>query len=141
MDAQITSYEEDALKQEHKAKADFLRLIEASIIKLHGLSTLTGDEKITLKDAIVAKRAQFGTDVATWATDLMTAMDALLDQDEDLDVEPPLVAGLMQQNDAKITAFEEDMATDNIVNDGDPVDSVIFALETYNNERLVEVND
>jgi hypothetical protein len=43
MDAQITAYEEDSMKQEHKAKADFLRLIEASIIKLHGITSLTPD--------------------------------------------------------------------------------------------------
>ena len=43
MQTQITAYEDDTAKQEHKAKADFLRLIEASIIKLHGLTNLTGD--------------------------------------------------------------------------------------------------
>ena len=43
MNAQVTAYTNDTLKQEHKAKADFLRLIEASIIKLHGLTNLTGD--------------------------------------------------------------------------------------------------
>ena len=96
MQAQITTYEEDALKQEHKAKADFLRLIEASIIKLHGISTLTGAEKVTLKTAIVGKREQFGTDVEGWATALIADMDALLTQTEDLTVEPPLAAGLME---------------------------------------------
>jgi hypothetical protein len=141
MDAQITAYENDSMKQEHKAKADFLRLIEASIIKLHGITTLTADKKVELKDAIVMKREEFGDDVATWATDLMMAMNELLDVPEDLDATPPVVAGLIQQNDAKILAFEEDMETDNIVNDSDPVDSVIFALETYNLERLVEVDD
>ena len=129
------------MKQEHKAKADFLRLIEASIIKLHGITTLTGQEKVELKDAIVMKRSQFGTDVGTWATDLMTAMDALLDQTEDLAADPPLVAGLMQQIDAKITTFEEEMETNNIDPDMDPEDSVIAALATYNAERLLEVND
>jgi hypothetical protein len=33
------------------------------------------------------------------------------------------------------------METNNIATDSDPVDSVIAALETYNNERLVEVDD
>jgi hypothetical protein len=57
MQNQITDYNDDAVKQEHKAKADFLRLIEASIIKLHGITSLTSEKKIELKDAIVAKRS------------------------------------------------------------------------------------
>ena len=54
MQTQITAYTNDANKQEHKAKADFLRLIETSIIKLHGFNNLTSAEKILLKTAIVA---------------------------------------------------------------------------------------
>ena len=49
----IDAYTADAEKQEHKAKADFLRLIESSIVKLHDLTNLTGVEKVALKDAIV----------------------------------------------------------------------------------------
>ena len=79
MQAQIDGYSADALKQEHKAKADFLRLIEASIIKLHGISSLTSEEKVTLKTAIINKRTAFGTAVEGWATALVTTMGNLLD--------------------------------------------------------------
>ena len=129
------------MKQEHKAKADFLRLIEASIIKLHGITTLTNQEKVDLKDRIVMKRTQFGTDVGMWATGLMTKMDNLLSQVEDLTMDPPLLAGLTQQNTAKIDAFEDEMSTNNVAMAMDATDSIIEQLRLYNEERLVEVND
>ena len=138
MMTQIDAYKADAGKQEHKAKADFLRLIEASIIKLHGIKTLTGEEKVMLKDAIVDKRMQFGTDVGTWATELGTAMDNLLSQAEDEDAGE--VAGLTEDNDAKIAAFEADMETDT-VDGGDSADSIIEQLRLYNEERRAEVED
>ena len=140
MQTQITAYTDDTAKQEHKAKADFLRLIESSITKLHGLTSLTAQEKIDIKDLIVAKRTQFGTDVGTWAMNLKDAMDNLKMQTEDLTMDPPLIAGLEEQLAAKVTAFEEEMKTDSTAM-MDPADSVIVALETYNTARLEEVND
>jgi hypothetical protein len=88
MQTQIDAYNADAGKQEHKAKADFLRLIEASIIKLHGITSLTGAEKVALKQAIVDKRSDFGDAVSGWATALIEDMNRLLSQEEDLTVVP-----------------------------------------------------
>jgi hypothetical protein len=75
--AKCLNYTLDADKQHHKAKADFLRLIESSMKKLVGLSGLTPEEVIDLKTLIVAKRVDFGTAVEAWATDLSDALDAI----------------------------------------------------------------
>jgi hypothetical protein len=54
INAKITDYTNEADKQENKAKETFLRLIESSMIKLHGLTDLTATEVVELKDAIIA---------------------------------------------------------------------------------------
>lgn len=63
----ITGYTEDAAKQEAKAKQTFLRLIESSMVKLHGLQHLTAAETIDLKEAIIAKRAAYAMEVMGWS--------------------------------------------------------------------------
>lgn len=134
MQAQITTYEEDALKQEHKAKADFLRLIEASIIKLHGITSLTGAKKVELKEAIVNKREAFGDDVEGWATALIADMNLLLSQEEDLTADPEEVKGLMEIARDKIDLFEDEMLTNDIDANGDPTNSLTVELMLYNEE-------
>lgn len=134
MQAQITTYEEDALKQEHKAKADFLRLIEASIIKLHGITSLTGAEKVALKQAIVDKRSDFGDAVSGLATALIEDMNLLLSQEEDLTVVPEMVKGLMEVARDKIELFEDEMLTNDIDANSDPTNSLTVELMLYNDE-------
>ena len=56
INAKITDYTNEADKQENKAKETFLRLIESSMIKLHGLTDLPATEVVELKDAIIAQR-------------------------------------------------------------------------------------
>jgi hypothetical protein len=70
INAKITGYTDDAGKQENKARETFLRLIESSMVKLHGLTDLTASEVVTLKDAIIAKRDEYARDVMGWSGDL-----------------------------------------------------------------------
>lgn len=71
----IEAYDEENKKQQWKAKADFMRLIESSLLKLNDFSGLNALEKVALKTAIVDKRMDFGTDVESWQTNLKSAMD------------------------------------------------------------------
>ena len=57
-------------------------------------------------------------------------MTDLVNNAGDETADPPIPQGLSEQFDAKITAFEEEMKTNDLDND-DPTDSVIQALETY----------
>ena len=75
IDARITTYTDDAAKQENKARETFLRLIESSMVKLHGLTGLTAEEVVTLKDAIIAKRDDYAREVMGWSTDLATTLN------------------------------------------------------------------
>jgi hypothetical protein len=70
INAKITGYTDDAGKQENKARETFLRLIESSMVKLHGLTDLTASEVVTLKDAIINKRDEYARDVMGWSGDL-----------------------------------------------------------------------
>lgn len=70
INAKITGYTTDAGKQENKARETFLRLIESSMIKLHGLTGLTATEVIDLKEAIIDKRAAYATEVMGWSMQL-----------------------------------------------------------------------
>jgi hypothetical protein len=58
--------------QNNIAKTDFLKLIEATIKKLHSTEGLTETEKNDLKDKIYNRRTSFGDRVATWATEVDT---------------------------------------------------------------------
>lgn len=138
--AKCLTYTDDAEKQHHKAKADFLRLIESSMKKLVGLSNLTPEEVVDLKTLIVAKRVDFGTAVETWATDLAAALNAIKTQTEDLEVDPVLVEGMAETMGNKITLFEEEMST-NAEDEGDDEDSVIIWLETYFDGKVEELAD
>jgi len=75
--AKCVNYSNDANKQHHKAKADFLRLIESSMKKLVGLSGLTAEEVIDLKTLIVDKRVDFGDAVELWAMTLAADLEAI----------------------------------------------------------------
>lgn len=59
-------YNKDAAVQRHIAKTDFLKLIEATIKKIHNVEGLTEDEKAELKDKIYLRRTSFGDRVLTW---------------------------------------------------------------------------
>ena len=56
LNTEINRYQKDADQQESKAKADFVRMIHASLKKLHDLNDLTSTEKLAMKDKIVDKR-------------------------------------------------------------------------------------
>lgn len=81
LSTKINDYDVENQKQQWKAKADFLRLIESSMVKLHDLTNLNGLEKVELKEAIIDKRDAFGTAVATWASDLKDEMDKVFAHD------------------------------------------------------------
>ena len=65
-------YVDEAAVQNNIAKTDFLKLIEATIKKLHSTEGLTETEKNDLKDKIYNRRTSFGDRVATWATEVDT---------------------------------------------------------------------
>ena len=73
---QIDAYVADADKQEHKARATFLALIESSMVKLHGLTNITGLERNIIAEAIINKRDAFGDEVMSWATALENKLTA-----------------------------------------------------------------
>lgn len=54
-------YVAEAELQQHLAKTDFLKLIAATIKKIHDLHDLTDDEKAALMDNLVMRREGFGT--------------------------------------------------------------------------------
>lgn len=107
----ITEYDNDALDQVTKAKSDFLRLMEATLIKLHGLD-LTGTEKHDLKDAIVDERDTFATSVMTWRTGLNLLMGYIKSATKGAGG-PPVAEddGLTELINAKETLFAADMNT------------------------------
>jgi hypothetical protein len=74
IDAKIDGYTDEANKQENKAKETFLRLIESSMIKLHGLTDLTATEVVELKEAIIAKRVAYSAEVMGWSMKLATTL-------------------------------------------------------------------
>jgi len=67
--------------QEHIAKTDFLKLIEATIKKLHSVEGLDEAEKTELKTKIYDRRTSFGDRVMTWIGEVgdesMAIYDAL----------------------------------------------------------------
>ena len=65
--------------QEHIAKTDFLKLIEATIKKLHSVEGLDEAEKTELKTKIYDRRTDFGEGVAGYITAVDTETQAIYD--------------------------------------------------------------
>jgi len=148
IDDKIDSYTNDADKQENKAKETFLRLIESSMVKLHGLTDLTATEKVTLKEAIIAKRTDYASRVMGWSSELSTTLEALKDGAAASDDESTTLinefseGGFTIKTMTKRTTFAEEFAHEDVdatltVNE----DSVGEWLEDYYNEKLAELND
>jgi len=86
IDAKIMTYTDDADKQENKARETFMRLIESSMIKLHGLTDLTALERIDLKEAIIDKRDDYANEVMGWSDALSLTLGLYKDGAEVEDV-------------------------------------------------------
>ena len=86
IDAKIMTYTDDAGKQENKARETFMRLIESSMIKLHGLTDLTALERIDLKEAIIDKRDDYAVEVLGWSDALALTLGLYKDGAEVEDV-------------------------------------------------------
>lgn len=84
--AKILTYTDDAGKQENKARETFMRLIESSMIKLHGLTDLTALERIDLKEAIIDKRDDYAKEVMGWSVKLATTLGLYKDGEKVEDV-------------------------------------------------------
>lgn len=84
--AKILTYTDDAGKQENKARETFMRLIESSMIKLHGLTDLTALERIDLKEAIIDKRDDYAKEVMGWSTKLTATLGLYKDGEKVEDV-------------------------------------------------------
>ena len=145
----VDSYTADAAKQENKAKETFLRLIESSMVKLHGLTDLTATERVELKEAIIGERADYATRVMGWSSELTTTLTAFEDgsaasdqESTDL-IDETFEGGFTVKANAKRAKFVEDFATvaasDTAVEAGD--DTVGEWLEDYFDEKLEELND
>ena len=59
-------YVEEAQVQQHLAKTDFLKLVAATIKKIHDVSGLTEEEKDMLMQELHEKRTEFGDEVMTY---------------------------------------------------------------------------
>ena len=80
--------------QEHIAKTDFLKLIQATIDKIHDVTDLTESEKMDLKEKIYLRRTDFGDRVLTWidsvrnnSEEIKDDFDTLMNQYYDLFVD------------------------------------------------------
>ena len=63
--------------QNNIAKTDFLKLIEATIKKLHEVDGLTEVEKNELKDKIYNRRTSFGDRVLVWSMEVESESQAI----------------------------------------------------------------
>jgi hypothetical protein len=54
-------YVEEAQIQQHLAKTDFVKLVAATIKKIHDVTGLTEEEKEELMTNLYARRTEFGT--------------------------------------------------------------------------------
>lgn len=74
-------------------------MIESSLIKIHGIENLTPEERARLQDQLIHKRNNFQGNVGTWASDLMTKMDDIADNDEERDGDNKITAsdGMKQE--------------------------------------------
>jgi len=63
-----------------------MRLIESSMIKLHGLTDLTALERIDLKEAIIDKRDDYAKEVMGWSTKLTATLGLYKDGEKVEDV-------------------------------------------------------
>ena len=63
--------------QNNIAKTDFLKLIEATIKKLHSVEGLTEVEKNELKDKIYNRRTSFGDRVLVWSMEVESESQAI----------------------------------------------------------------
>ena len=108
----IADYTADTAKQVNKAKSDFLRLMEATLIKLHGLTDLDGAEKKALKDAIVTQRSVFATSVMNWSMNIGIKMGEI--NTGIVDTGLTLEDGLQVLITAKAGKFAAEMNTNDI---------------------------
>jgi len=150
IDAKIMTYTEDAGKQENKARETFLRLIESSMVKLHGLTDLTAVEVVTLKDAIINKRDDYADSVMGWSTNLATTLQQFSDGDEIADtvgtdlVDEFRAAGFETRAIEKRDAFTMDVGSAEASGDApaeDDEDAAGEWLEMYFEEKVAELND
>jgi len=106
-DELIDYHGDDASKQQDKAKSDFVRLIESSMIKIHGIEHLTPEERADLQDQLIGRRNGFQSSVGSWARNLVNDMNDLNDNNETTDGEGNITSydGMKQEMQDKIRDF------------------------------------
>ena len=150
IDAKIDGYTADAAKQENKARETFLRLIESSMVKLHGLTDLTATEVVTLKDAIINKRDDYADEVMGWSTGLAETLMQFSDgvavsDNESTDlVDESKKAGFVVRAEDKLNKFVLEVgssdASGEAPDDGEE-DAAGEWLEAYFDDKFEELND
>ena len=117
-------YVEEAQVQQHLAKTDFLKLVAATIKKIHDVSGLTEEEKDQLMEDLHEKRTEFGDAVMNYINDVTDETEQII---LDLTTELTRIE----------TSFTEDVSTDAIPTQ--PVDSTVNQLEKIYDDLLEEV--
>jgi alkanesulfonate monooxygenase SsuD/methylene tetrahydromethanopterin reductase-like flavin-dependent oxidoreductase (luciferase family) len=117
-------YVEEAQVQQHLAKTDFLKLVAATIKKIHDVSHLTEEEKDELMEALHEKRTEFGDAV-------MAYINEVTDETEQI------ILDLTTELTAIETSFTEDVSTDVVPTN--PVDSTVNQVEKVYDDLLEEV--